>query len=270
MPKATKAKRDLPLIFFVPDLQNRPGVPLNHVEWIGKYIEEKRPTHVVNIGDHFDLPSLSYYDRKKLDFEGRRYAQDLEAGELANQLLLGPAWSMQNRPHLHFFHGNHEYRRERFVQDNQELAGFMSADDFNLDVWYDHVHDYLVPVTIHGVLFSHFFVNPVGKPWSGMIETRIKNVGRSFAQGHQQGLKFGQLERVGRTDYGLIAGSAYLHYEQYKGPQTNDHWRGIVLMYNVFDGMYDASFVKLDSLCRRYEGMSVDAFLRKTDRHIGI
>ncbi len=244
---------------------------MNHLEWIGKYIEEKRPTHVVNIGDHFDLPSLSHYDRRKKDFEGRRYEEDLYAGEYANHLLLGRAWAMKDRPILHFFEGNHEDRRERFVQDNPELYGFMSFDDFNLNAWYDHVHRYLVPVTIHGVMFSHFFTNPyTGKPWGGMIETRIKNVGGSFAMGHQQGLKWGQLERAGRTDYGLIAGSAYLHYEKYKGPQSNDHWRGIVLMYNVQDGMYDPSFVRLDSLSRRYEGMSLDTFMRKPDKHIGV
>ncbi|MCP4895638.1 MAG: hypothetical protein GY906_01585, partial [bacterium] len=94
--------------------------------------------------------------------------------------------------------------------------------------------------------------------------------GNSFAMGHQQGLKWGQLERVGRTDFGLVAGSAYLHYEKYKGPQSNDHWRGVVLMYNAQNGQYDPSFVPLDSLSRRYEGMPLETFMRKTDKHIGV
>ena len=265
-------KRDLPLIALIPDLQNKPGVPLNHVEWIGKYLAEKQPTHIVNIGDHFDFPSLSGYDRGKIEFEGRRYAEDLEAGELANRLLLGRALNLPNFPVTHFTLGNHEDRRNRFVQDHAELDGFMAEDDLNLEAWYDYVHPFLVPVTIKGVTFAHYFYNPkTGKPWGGMIDTIIKNVGFSFVQGHQQGLKWGQLERGnGRIDYGLIAGSAYLHHEQYKGPQANDHWRGIVLLYNVQDGMYDPSFVQLDSLARRYEGMPVRQFLRKTDKHIGV
>jgi hypothetical protein len=37
----------------------------------------------------------------------------------------------------------------------------------------------------------------------------------------------------------LVAGSFYQHDEDYKGPQGNDHWRGIVVLNEVEDGDYN-------------------------------
>ena len=259
--------------FVIPDLQARPGEVLNHAEWVGKYLAEKQPDIVINLGDHADMASLSSWDRGTLDFEGRRFEKDIAVSHLANELLLTPAkedpeyW---DRLVTHILYGNHEHRIERFVQKNPELAGFVDKSRLEYDYYYDHVHDFLVPVFIDGVGYAHYFYQPnTGNPYAGMIETRIKNVGFSFTMGHQQGLKYGMRELAnGRMMHGLIAGSCYLHYEGYKGPQGNDHWRGIVQCYNVEGGDYDAKFVSLDSLCRRYEDMPLVEFMKLTDRHI--
>ena len=258
----------------IPDVQARPGELLNHCEWIGKYIEEKCPTAVINIGDHADIASLSSWDRGKLQFEGRRFEKDIEASHMANDLIWGPVFETGAHEDIesHITIGNHEYRIDRFVEKNPELAGFVDVDRLEYEYYYDHVHKYLVPVTIDGVTYAHFFYNPMtGKPWGGMIETRIKNVGFSFTMGHQQGLQYGMRTlATGKILHGLIAGSCYLHYEDYKGPQGNDHWRGIVMKYGVQNGDYDVKFVRLDSLCERYEGCTLSEFMRKTDRHIGV
>ena len=146
----------------LPDLQTKPGVPLNHAEWIGKYIAEKRPDVVVNLGDHADMSSLSTYDRGKLDFEGRRFELDLVAAEVANGLIMSPLSETDHWENCatHILYGNHENRIERFVQDHPELAGFVSKEKLKYADYYDHVHDFLVPVTIDGVTYSHYFYNP--------------------------------------------------------------------------------------------------------------
>jgi hypothetical protein len=54
--------------------------------------------------------------------------------------------------------------------------------------------------------------------------------------------------------------NCYLHDENYKGPQGNNHFRGIIVKHHVLDGNYNAEFVDLDRLCRRYEGMSLERF----------
>jgi hypothetical protein len=40
----------------------------------------------------------------------------------------------------------------------------------------------------------------------------------------------------GKTLRGIVAGSFYQHYEDYKGPQANDHWQGCLMLHEVEDG----------------------------------
>ena len=58
-------------IVVIPDTQVRPGVPIQHFDWIGQAIADYRPDYVVHIGDHWDMPSLSQHggplDRKGSD-----------------------------------------------------------------------------------------------------------------------------------------------------------------------------------------------------------
>jgi len=115
-------------------------------------------------------------------------------------------------------------------------------------------YPFLQVVDIDGVLYSHYFCNPMsGRPWGGMIETRIKNVGQSFTQGHAQSFKYGELEvSNGTRRHGLIAGAFYMHDEKFKGPQGNNHWRGVVVKNDVRDGEYDIMKISLDYLLRKY------------------
>lgn len=264
--------RRLPSHINIPDLQVKPGVILNHCEWIGKYIAEKQPNVVVNLGDHTDMASLSSWDRATLDFEGRRFEGDIEASQLANELLTTPTYEQDKWDDMdwHILMGNHENRISRFVQKNPELAGFVDESKLEYDYYYDHVHNFLVPVEIDGVTYSHYFYNPnTGRPFGGMIQTRLKQIGMSFTQGHCQGVDYGMRTlNNGKRQHGLIAGSCYLHREKYLGPQGHDHWNGIVQKYNVRDGNYDIKLVSLDSLCERYEDMPLVEFLKLTDRHI--
>ena len=262
----------LPSHICIPDLQVKPGVVLNHCEWVGKYIAEKKPQVVVNLGDHTDMTSLSSWDRGTMDFEGRRFEDDLSTSHLANDLLTAPAWNadLWDDMQWHMLHGNHEYRIERFVQKNPELAGFVDSSKLEYEYYYDHVHAFTVPIEIDGVLYSHYFYNPnTGRPYGGMIQTKLKNVGCTFTQGHCQGADYGMRTlNNGKRQHGLIAGSCYLHREKYLGPQGHDHWNGIIQKYNVADGNYDIKFVSLDSLCQRYEDMYLKDFMTQTDKHI--
>jgi hypothetical protein len=81
------------------------------------------------------------------------------------------------------------------------------------------------------VRYAHFFAQPLtGRAISGTIATRIAKIGGSFVQGHEQGLKRGEVQyATGETAYGVVAGSCYLHDEPYKGA-ANRHWRGVVVL----------------------------------------
>jgi hypothetical protein len=61
------------------------------------------------------------------------------------------------------------------------------------------------------------------------------------------------LPRVdGTTLRGLVAGSFYLHDEDYKGPQGNKHWRGMLIKHAVQGGNYNLMEVDIPFLLRRH------------------
>lgn len=259
----------------IPDVQAKPDVPLDHLDWAGQYILDRKPDKIIQIGDFADMPSLSTYDRGKLDFEGRRVMNDIHASHAAMTRLLAPlssynakrtAWKERRyRPEMHLTLGNHEHRITRAIQDDSRLDGLLGIPDLNFERYGWTVHPFLQPVLLDGVYYSHYFYNPnSGKPYGGMIETRLRNLGFSFTQGHEQGKRIGAIERNnGDMHRGLVVGSFYLHDENYKGPQGNGHWRGLIVKTEVRNGQYDLMEVSMDYLCRKYEGCHVWEFMRK-------
>jgi len=267
---ASKSNRLLPMKAkggrthcLIPDMQVTPDTPTDHLTWIGEYINEQKPDVVVNIGDFADMESLSSYDVGKKAAEGRRVVKDIDSANQAMNLLMEP---IKYSPELHFTLGNHEYRIDRAIECDAKLDGFLSTENFN---YRDHgwtIHPFLKPVEIDGISYCHYFYNPsTGRPYGGKsIITRIQNIGFSFSMGHQQGLTAGIKElNNGKVIRGLVAGSGYLHDENYIGYQANGHWRGIIMKHEVFSGQYDLMEVSLDYLCRKYEGMPVCEFMRK-------
>lgn len=259
----------------IPDTQAKPGVPVDHLRWIGHYILERRPDVVVHLGDHADMPSLSSYDVGKRDFEGRRYADDIKAANEAFDVLNAPLddynakrrifKERQWQPRRIIILGNHEARIDRAANDDAKLHGLISTDDLN---YADHgweVYPFLQPVEIDGVWYAHYWANPMnGRPMGGAAATRLKTIGHSFVMGHQQTLDYAvRFLSSGQQQFGLVAGACYLHDEDYKGYQGNAHWRGVIVLHQVEDGAADPMFVSLDYLCRRYEGVTLDEFTSK-------
>jgi hypothetical protein len=265
----------------IPDTQCKEGVPVDHLRWIGKYIVEhfrgRENVKIIHLGDHADMPSLSSYDKGKKAMEGRRYLVDIAAAnagfDLLNAALIAEnARISKNQkknwwPERHILLGNHENRITRATENDAQLDGLLSLNDLNYAKHGWQVHGYLEPVFIDGVGYSHFWANPMtGRPYAGTALGRLKTLGHSFTMGHQQTLDHAVRFVNGRSQHALICGSAYLHSEDYLGPQGNAHWRGIVVCHEVINGSYSPMFVSLDYLCRRYEGVSLRDF---TDGRLG-
>jgi hypothetical protein len=253
--------------FIIPDTQVKPGVPLDHLAWIGQYIAERRPDRVIHLGDHWDFPSLSSYDKGKKAMEGRRVQDDIDAGNYGMELLTEPIFAPRNRKYvrttdieLYLLRGNHEYRLNRAVNDDAQLDGVLGEHLLESPGW--TVIPFEEVLELDGVRYSHYFYNPnTGRPYAGAnIETRLKTIGCSFTMGHQQGLKVGMMPTISGMKRGLVAGTCYLHDEDYLGPQGNQEWRGVIVCHEVADGDYSLMEVSLDYLCRRYEGVSLSEY----------
>ena len=244
-------------IFILPDAQVRPGVPTDHLLAAGKFIVDKKPDIVVVLGDWWDMPSLSSYEKAGTkSFEGRRYKDDCVVGNEAMKLLLSPLKRRKKgKPRMVFVLGNHEHRIERAIEaDPAHLDGIIGYHDLDLSGW--EVHGYQEIVDIEGVLFSHSFVNPdslLKNVLGGNIDNKMQKIGSSFVMGHQQHLQFGTRSlSSGKQLIGIVAGSYYQHDEDYLGPQGNNHWRGCVMLNEVRDGYGDPMFLSLDYMLRRY------------------
>lgn len=264
----------------IPDCQVKPGVDTKHLEWIGKYILEAfrgDNLAVINLGDFWDMPSLSSYDQGKRQMEGRRYLADVKAGNDALRLITGPTdlfnarqretdhHERQWKPEWHLLRGNHEDRIQRVIDLEPRLEGVVSFDHLASPGW--RVHPFLEIVDLDGVWYSHYFYQPMnGRPYSGTIDNRLKQVGHSFVMGHQQTFLSGVRYVGDQMQRGVIAGACYLHEEEYRGPQANWHWRGILVLHQVENGSFDLMEVSLDYLCRRYEGVRLSEYLREVER----
>lgn len=262
----------------IPDTQAKPGVPTDHLAWIGQYILDRRPDVIVHLGDHADMPSLSSYDVGKKSFEGRRYVADIEAANDAFDILCAPMEKHNKlrakhrnpryRPELHMLLGNHDDRISRAVNDDPKLDGAIGLDDLNYAAHGWTVHPFLKPVEIDGVWYAHYWAAPMsGRPYGGTAASRLSKIGHSFVMGHQQTLDYAvRFLSNGQQQFGLVAGACYLHSEGYKSWTGNAHWRGVVVLHQVEGGAADPMFVSLDYLCRKYEGVSLSTFMHKRYR----
>lgn len=251
--------------FILPDTQHHEGCPTEHLEAAGNFIVEHKPDVVVHIGDHFDMPSLSSYDKGKAAFEGRRYTKDIESGREGLEALLGPlarynakrrsAKMRTYQPRRIFLIGNHEERIARAANINPELQGLIGYHDFGLHHYGFEVYDFLEVVNVDGVNYTHFCKNlnssfPIGR--AHLIAQRRH---ASFTTGHQPGLDY--YISPFRTPEGhrvqtVIAGSYYMHDEGYRGHQGNDNWRGVIYKQDVKNGTYSPSFYDVEYMLENY------------------
>lgn len=266
----------LPRHIIIPDCQIRAGAPMVHLEWIGQWICDQyagdEQTRLICLGDFADMPSLSSWDRGKRVAEGRRIVTDINASNHGFDLLNLPR-DLYNRgrrkkwePPRDLLLGNHEDRITRACNENASLDGFLSLDLLNYAEWGWNVHPFLEVEVYDGVAYSHYFYNPLtSKPYGGQsIDTRLKTIGRSFTMGHQQVAMYGvRTLPTGERQHGLVAGACYIEDENYRGPQSNHEWRGIVVCNQVENGAYDPMFVSLDYLCRLYEGVRLSEWVEK-------
>lgn len=245
----------------IPDTQVKYGQDFEFLRWIGQYIVDKKPDTVVHLGDFADMESLSSYDVGKKSFEGKRYLLDIEAAHKAMETLLEPLKAYNEKakrnkeklykPRLVLTLGNHEERIYRAVNNDPKLEGLLSYDDLPYKDW--EVHEYLKPVFIDGVAYSHYFPTGVlGRPATS-ASAMVSKLHMSCIAGHQQGKQVAYGKRPdGSTITCIIAGSCYLHDEGYLDPQSNKHWRGVIMLHEVENGSFDEMFCSLNYLRGKY------------------
>lgn len=248
----------------IPDTQVMKGDPIAHLSWAGNYAVEKKPDVIIHLGDHYDMPSLCSYDKGQKSFEGRRYNDDIKAGNEAMEAFMQPILAEQKRlkrnkkkpwkPRMVFLLGNHEFRIERAIEKEAILEGVISYDDFNLVELGWEVVPFLEVATIDGVCYSHFFTSGVmGRPVSSARAMLTKKM-QSCVMGHVQDRDIAFARRADGTAITCIfAGIFYQGDMDYLTPQTNNSWRGIWMLHDVKEGSFDEMPVSMSFLEKKYD-----------------
>lgn len=245
----------------IPDIHAHPSFNNDRADYLAKFLIDVQPDVVVSIGDVFDMPSLSSYDKGRRSFQGRKYADDIASGVEFQDRMWGPVKTRKKRlPHRIQLVGNHEYRVETALDLSPELSGTIGSKDFQFETYNDIVVPYegRTPgvITIDGISYAHFFVSGVmGRAISGEhpAYSLLTKGFTSAVQGHSHLLDYAvRTDGTGRKVMGLVCG-VYQDYDSDWAGIVNQLWtRGICVLRNVEDGQYDFQFISLDSLKRAY------------------
>ena len=240
--------------FFIPDTQIHKGVGTKHIDFAARAIVKYKPDVIIVIGDWWDMPSLSSYDvpgSKKTRHQSVK--RDIDVGNEAFERFVAPMNAYRKlhkdwKPDCHFFFGNHEDRLTRYLETNPKMDGILSLDLMKTPGF--KRHDFLKIVSIDGVHYSHYFQNVnTSRPIGGSIQNRLAKIGVSFVQGHTQGFNYARQEYPGGlARNGLVAGSFYTHNEDYRGPQGQGEWRGVIVLNGVRNGDYNIMPLDMDYL----------------------
>lgn len=252
--------------FVIPDVQCKAGHNTQYLAHIGSHIISKRPDVVICLGDFADLPSLSSYDVGTKAFEGRRYKTDIAAVHEGMETLLNPinaynakakkARKQQYKPRWVMLNGNHENRIVRATNSDPKLDGTIGLSDLKYEEYGWEVHPFLDVVVIDGIAYSHYHTSGImGRPCV-TAQQQLNRKHQSCIAGHQQGFQIATGYRAdGVRLTSIIAGSAYEHDESYLNQQTNNHWRGCLMLHNVdSQGQFDCVPIPLSYLKNKYAG----------------
>lgn len=255
-------------VLVVPDPHVRPGQSMERFRALARLVIKERPTHVVWIGDLWDMPSLNRHNGAKSRggsgpnaLHGcRTFGQDIAAGREAIRAFedVISKWnarqSRSGRPDKIvrfvriFCIGNHEYMVE---EAGIEIAEF--RDTINLENHIGaflrghgyHVIPFLHAAVINGVHFSHYFKsgsmkNPV------QIGNAIRQIGRSAVWGHTHIVGYAERQvPTGDWDKFLCCGTFMDENTlQYHHGASS----GVVILDDVMDGDFTHSFVSLRRL----------------------
>lgn len=239
----------------IPDSHAHPGHPNKRYDVLAKLIIDLKPDVVVDIGDWFDMPSLSSYDKGTRSFEGKRYWKDIEAGvEAQDRIYSRLAARKKKMPKFIRTLGNHEHRIERAIEkDPSILDGVISTDDLLSKEYGWEEFPFRAVANVDGVNYSHYFVSGVlGRPVSSARALLNKQYS-SCTMGHAHSFDYFNHTNVeGQRFHGLICG-VYQDYNPTFAEGSTHLWRrGVCIKHNVSGGDYDLEWVSMKRLFDLY------------------
>jgi len=248
----------------LPDPHAHPDHNNDRADWLGQFILDRKPDVVVNMGDTFDMPSLSSYDKGKASFSGASYEKDISSGlDFLDRMWHPIRKAKKKKPTSIFLEGNHEHRLKKVIEYDPQLQGDkfgVSYKNYQLKDYHNEVVYYQGQTpgiyTADGISFSHFLVSGLmGRPIGGehhAASLLSKNYS-SCVVAHSHTVDWAvRSSSNGKKIMGLVAGVFQDYDAGWAGTCNNLWWPGIIYLRGVEDGTYDPEFISLEALRDEY------------------
>jgi hypothetical protein len=254
----------------IPDTHAHPDLDNNRFEWLGRFILDRKPDIVLQLGDFYDMPSLSSYDKGTKGFEGRRYKLDIAAGIDAQEKLWQPVErynkvrlknkKAQYSPERIIAVGNHEERVERVVNLSPELEGTIGEKDYKFEDHWTRIIPFKETGIVEGFAVSHYFpAGLLGRPIGGenAADAHLKKLSMSCIAGHSHLLDIKTRTKADGNKLMAIVAGCYVHPNMVESWNKNTNqlwWNGVTYLTDVENGYAEGvEFISQDRLRRTYD-----------------
>ena len=251
-------------ILVVGDGHCHPDHPNQRFDLLGRLITDLQPDAVVDMGDWWDMPSLSSYELPgSKTFEGKRYWLDIEAGIDAQERVEAQLadWNRGRRqkvaPRFVRCLGNHEERIGRVLEAEPRWSEMIGTHDLMSEEfgWEEHPHGEIVE--LGGVAFCHSFPSGImGRPISGEHPAKMLIVKQhmSCVAGHSHTKDYAERnDAMGRRIQSVFVGCFFDFDLAWTTKRVNQMYsRGLLVLRDVRGGTYDFEWLSMDALRRKY------------------
>jgi hypothetical protein len=255
-------------VLVIPDRHNDPRHEhrLEVSTWLARLGSERRPSHVVCLGDSVTMDSCSRHDRN--DTLKGRYKPPIKA-DLDNHLASLQAFERGRakdwKPRLIKTRGNHEQRLWDFENNHPESEGSHThryCQDLLQFGWQERPFGEFA--YIQGVAFTHAPINGMGRPMGGKTATHRAGalLTSSLVHGHTHQFhvfndaKMGPQERITVVQAGCAM--PWGEYEHYASVGPGGWWWG-ALMMTCWDGqIVDLEAISMLTIRDRYSDDGAD------------
>nr|WP_281354855.1 metallophosphoesterase [Chelativorans xinjiangense] len=256
------AARDLPSrrVVVIGDMHRRPGMEIEPMRWIGRYVAETRPDNVIQIGDFFDMESCEFHSAPGSASQQQRpaFQEDIESGEESldeyhREVGIGEI------PHDVVL-GNHEFRVWRLEEAAPNLKGTLTLQ---LDQFFARYRWRVTPyrhwLFMEGVGFTHVPISIMGKPIGGRYpEQNIGNQStHSIVFGHTHRWNHVTVPKIGINNSITVTnvGSAmpYGYIPKYADGATTGYSYGVAELRLSGGRVEGSNFLSMLDLQERYK-----------------
>jgi len=263
LPSATSGSLEIAI---VPDLHCHGGSDKTIPELIARWLDEYRPDVVVNLGDHWDLPSLAFQTKGQHSSAiGPTFQSDVAAGIQANDVIWKTYQRAKDRWNCHriILEGNHENRMARATEEPERwsLRGLLDYSILQTDRYYDEVVRYKGSTpgltSVGGVTFRHYAPNGMSRPLNSMHlgYQLTQKMLTSTVVGHTHRFSyFRTTASDARVVHGLVAGCCISEddFHEYAGTSQTSWDRGVACLHGCENGNYSLEWVNLNRLQQLY------------------